>query len=90
MSSIVAVIWAMIGIVVYRNFAPPPAAPAPAAIVVPIEPTPGIVPAEPTGKAMVGIEILRDARLIQLKLFGEVPLEVKAMGRADPFSLINP
>ena len=85
-----AVVWGIIGVVVYRNFfASNYVPPAPVALGTPTIPI-GTTEVPVTIPESLGLEIFRDSRLINLKLFGEVPLEVKALGRTNPFSLINP
>jgi hypothetical protein len=84
-----AVIWGIIGIVLYRNYFSSPAPPPPV-LVVELKPEiSGETPAAVLPKEL-GLEVLRESRLIDLKLFGEVPLEVKALGREDPFTSLNP
>lgn len=83
-------VWVIIGVVVYRNFVPKTYTPPPSTVVVPINQDPNTPIIEPNTPIVVSVDILRDAKLTNLKLFGEVPLEVKVLGREDPFSLINP
>ena len=84
-----ALVWGIIGVVVYRNFAsknaPLPSVP----IVLPGEPIASVYPVAGAGQR-AGLEILRDERLTSLKIFCDVPLEVTALGRENPFELINP
>ncbi len=84
-------IWSIIGIVVYRTFSSPAAEPEPVVVALPteMEPTGGV----PAGETVADIsveKILRSSELVNLKVFGEVPLEVKVLGRQDPFSSIKP
>jgi hypothetical protein len=90
LSGILVAVWVIIGVVIYRNLVPR-AAPAPY-VNLTMPTASGIVPAEPAGQASVslGLKILRDPNFTLLRPFGEVPLEVKALGRANPFSQITP
>lgn len=90
LGGIMVVVWGIIGVVVYRTFAPPPPSPESPAIVLPTQPIPGTGEPQLETPTDIGLEILRDPRLTNLKIFGEVPVEVKVLGRNDPFSLINP
>ena len=82
-------LWGIIGVVVYLNFVPKAPSIKPT-LVLPIEPI--ISPGQPTGKfdLKTSADILRDPALTNLKIFGEVPLEVTTLGRDNPFSQINP
>lgn len=85
------VIWSIIGIVVYRTFAPSAPEPEPVVVDLPTVIEPG--DNQTTGETVADIsveKILRSTELTNLKVFGEVPLEVKVLGRTDPFSSINP
>lgn len=89
LSSTLAVVWIIIGIVVYKNFVPN-AAPT---IPTPVLPSnPGTSPAKPVEKfdLQVSTEILRDPALTNLKIYGEIPLQVTGLGRPNPFAPINP
>ena len=85
-----AVVWLIIGVVVYRTFLAKPA-PAPESPIVSLpvsQPNQPVV--TPVTPSQVNFEILRDPKLTNLKVYGEVPVEVKALGRPNPFLLINP
>ena len=85
-----AVIWVTIGVVVYWTFVAKPAPQPESVVVVPVGSSsvePGAT--SPQVTSTFNLETLRAAKLINLKLYGEVPLEVKSVGRPDPFSLIT-
>lgn len=90
LSGALVVVWGIIGVVVYRSFI---AKPTPQAT--PITPVQPVVPETPGGSASIPTEgfdrsILQDQRLINLKVFGEVPLEVRARGNSNPFETYEP
>ncbi len=89
LSGALAVVWGIIGVVVYRSFL---AKPTPAVTpIVPVQTVPEIpgvsmpVPTEGFDRS-----ILQDPRLINLKVFGEVPLEVRVRGNSNPFETYEP
>ncbi len=87
LAGLMVVIWGAIGILLYKNFGS--SSPAPAVVTIPgaVNPTTATqVPPSTVGS----LEVLRDPRLINLKVYGDVPLEVKVIGRTNPFEQIKP
>ncbi len=82
------VVWGIIGILLYRNYAPSKKVSQP--IVLTPTSVAGDVEAPAGTKPPADFSLLRAPELTNLLRFGEVPLEIKALGNKDPFGLITP
>lgn len=98
LSGLLIVIWSIIGVVVYRYFglAKPAGYQSEATLTTPAPSeinkteSQNVSPSTKEELDGIGLEILRDKNFTDLMIFGEVPLEVKVLGRVNPFSLVNP
>jgi len=89
---VIAVLWIIIGVVVYRNFLAKPKAPAstpsPLSQVSNININPPTT--APAAVPMILPKVLfRDPRFTGLKSFGEIPVEAKNVGKANPFERLS-
>ncbi|MBI5466369.1 MAG: hypothetical protein HY974_03710 [Candidatus Kerfeldbacteria bacterium] len=84
-AGIMVVVWGIIGVVVYKNFFSTPGPTAPAGVNLPTD--------LPTGDGILGArtptelnrKLLQDPRFINLKIYGEVPVEPRGLGKSNPF-----
>ena len=80
------VVWGIIGTLVYKNFWAKNQAPSPAATVTTGPNVQDIVvpPIPPFNR-----DILADPGFNSLRVYGEVPLQIPALGRANPFEVVR-
>jgi hypothetical protein len=91
LGGILVVVWGTIGVVVYRTFFAKPAPPPTVSSVLPTD-TGGTAPGATATLPAAEFDrsVLKDSRLTSLKVFGEVPLEVRVRGKQNPFEPYEP
>ena len=84
-AGIMLVVWGTIGVLFYRNFfSTPSTAPLPEVNLPTNQPSGDGAPIVRTPTEL-NKKLLQDPRFINLKIYGEVPVEPKGLGKANPF-----
>ena len=83
-AGIMLVVWGTIGVLLYRNFLSQPSSPPPSGISLPDNlPTAGL-PGTRTPTEL-NRKLLQDPRFVNLKIYGDIPVEPKGLGKPNPF-----
>lgn len=83
---ILVVAWTIVGIVVYQNFFGGTSSPPVININLPVSVTPNNNQPNVNAPTTLNSELFGDPRFMNLKIYGEIPVEPRGLGKPNPFA----